>query len=87
MLKFYEIVRGIIYLHTFDPPICHRDLKPENILLDRNKGIKIADLGLARMTKSHTGGGGKTGKIRGSLPYMAPESFNIDLHLGPHIDI
>lgn len=28
-----QIARGLLYLHSLDPPISHRDLKPDNILV------------------------------------------------------
>ena len=43
-----QILRGLQYLHTHNPPILHRDLKCDNILVNGNKGeLKIGDLGLA----------------------------------------
>ncbi|OQR90286.1 dolichyl-diphosphooligosaccharide-protein glycosyltransferase 48kD subunit, partial [Thraustotheca clavata] len=43
-----SIVRGLQYLHSFQPPIIHRDLKSRNVLLDTNKGTKLTDFGESR---------------------------------------
>ena len=43
-----QILRGLLYLHSHDPPIIHRDLKCDNIFINGNLGeVKIGDLGLA----------------------------------------
>jgi len=43
-----QILRGLNYLHTHDPPVIHRDLKCDNIFINGNQGeVKIGDLGLA----------------------------------------
>lgn len=43
-----QILSGLIYLHSHDPPIIHRDLKCDNIFINGNQGeVKIGDLGLA----------------------------------------
>jgi serine/threonine protein kinase len=65
--------------------VIHRDLKPDNILLSRN-GVKVLDVGLARITQDQTGADdGQTametlaltaeGTILGTLPYMSPEQI------------
>ena len=41
-------MRGINYLHQFNPPVIHRDLKSLNILLDSSKTVKLADFGWTR---------------------------------------
>ena len=64
-----QIVKGMNYLHSFNPPIIHRDLKSLNILLSEEitgpndfVSVKISDFGLARaqinneeMMTSYTG--------------------------------
>lgn len=43
-----QILCGLVYLHSQNPPIIHRDLKCDNIFVNGNQGeIKIGDLGLA----------------------------------------
>jgi WNK lysine deficient protein kinase len=50
-----QILRGLLYLHSHDPPVIHRDLKCDNIFVNGNQGeVKIGDLGLAAiLRKSH----------------------------------
>lgn len=50
-----QILRGLLYLHSHDPPVIHRDLKCDNIFINGNQGeVKIGDLGLAAIVrKSH----------------------------------
>lgn len=43
-----QILTGLNYLHSHNPPIIHRDLKCDNIFINGNQGeVKIGDLGLA----------------------------------------
>ncbi|OQR95812.1 ankyrin-1-like [Thraustotheca clavata] len=44
-----NIVRGLIYLHTYKVPIIHRDLKSRYVLMDTNNGTKVTDFGTSRV--------------------------------------
>lgn len=47
-----QVLRGLVYLHSHNPPIIHRDLKCDNIFVNGNHGeVKIGDLGLATVMK------------------------------------
>lgn len=63
-----DVARGLAYLHS--QKIAHRDVKTENMLLDKQRRVKIADFGVARVEASNpkdmTGDTGTPG-------YMAPE--------------
>lgn len=61
-----QIVEGVDYLHSHDPPIMHRDLKPENLLLNNGK-IMIADFGCSSFVK------GCRNTFCGTPDYVAPE--------------
>ncbi|KAJ4460243.1 putative protein tyrosine kinase [Paratrimastix pyriformis] len=60
--------RGILYLHSFQPPIIHRDLKSANLLVDLDWTIKVADFGLARVVNTM-----KTMTNAGTPAWTAPE--------------
>jgi serine/threonine protein kinase len=84
---FMQILEGVNYLHTRNPPIIHRDLKPTNILIT-NKGfggnfVKITDFGLAihefKLTdsKNHIQDLIESHtKGKGTVGYIAPEIKN-----------
>eukprot|EP00252_Welwitschia_mirabilis_P018358 TRINITY_DN407_c0_g2_i1.p1 TRINITY_DN407_c0_g2~~TRINITY_DN407_c0_g2_i1.p1 ORF type:complete len:366 (-),score=78.12 TRINITY_DN407_c0_g2_i1:189-1286(-) len=66
-----DLSRGLSYLHS--KKIVHRDVKTENMLLDRNRTVKIADFGVARVEAQNPKD--MTGET-GTLGYMAPEVLN-----------
>lgn len=49
VLKWLEqLLDGLDYLHTQNPPIFHRDLKPQNLKLTPRGKIKLLDFGIAK---------------------------------------
>ncbi|XP_059662165.1 serine/threonine-protein kinase WNK8 [Cornus florida] len=66
-----QILRGLHYLHSHNPPIIHRDLKCDNIFVNGNNGeVKIGDLGLATIMQKPT-----ARSVIGTPEFMAPELY------------
>lgn len=67
-----QILMGLNYLHTHNPPIIHRDLKCDNIFINGHQGeVKIGDLGLATFLMQANA---KT--VIGTPEFMAPEMYD-----------
>ncbi|KAJ8449728.1 hypothetical protein Cgig2_001384 [Carnegiea gigantea] len=67
-----QILKGLDYLHSHDPPIVHRDLKCDNIFVNGNSGmVKIGDLGLATILQHAT-----AHSFIGTAEFMAPELYD-----------
>lgn len=63
-----DIAKGILYLHTRNPPIVHRDIKSLNILVMRDWKAVVADFGLTKIKKA-----GYLDTYCGSPAWTAPE--------------
>ncbi|ERN13846.1 probable serine/threonine-protein kinase WNK3 [Amborella trichopoda] len=70
-----QILRGLLYLHSHDPPVIHRDLKCDNVFVNGNQGeVKIGDLGLAAILRqAHA-----AHSVIGTPEFMAPELYEED---------
>jgi formylglycine-generating enzyme required for sulfatase activity len=64
-------LEGLAYAHAAG--VLHRDIKPGNIFRCNDGRIKLMDFGLARAVDGS--GGTRTGTLKGTLDYMAPERF------------
>lgn len=68
-----QILSGLLYLHSHDPPVIHRDLKCDNIFVNGNQGeVKIGDLGLATILDNAR----SAHSIIGTPEFMAPELYD-----------
>lgn len=72
-----QAAQGLAHAHAAG--VVHRDIKPHNLLLDRQRRVKVLDMGLARFDDTMAGFGEAaeplthTGSIMGTVDYMAPE--------------
>jgi WNK lysine deficient protein kinase len=65
-----QILKGLAYLHDYNPSIIHRDIKCDNIFINGAHGeVKIGDMGTAEMKM------GKKYTIIGTPEFMAPEMY------------
>jgi len=70
-----QILDGLVYLHSHDPPVIHRDIKCDNIFVNGHLGqVKIGDLGLAAILK----GSQSAHSVIGTPEFMAPELYEED---------
>ena len=71
-----ELLEGVNYLHSLNPPIIHRDLKPQNILISLDncdRFLKICDFGISVLNDKTIV---TTINAAGTPGYIAPELFN-----------
>lgn len=66
-----QILHGLAYLHSQDPPVIHRDLKCENIFINGTSGdLRIGDLGLSTVHRN-----GRVLSVLGTPEFMAPDMY------------
>ncbi|MBS0480933.1 MAG: bifunctional protein-serine/threonine kinase/phosphatase [Proteobacteria bacterium] len=65
-----KLVRAVAALHRLD--VIHRDIKPDNAILTTDGGLKLIDLGVARLPRVEDF---RVDEIPGTPGFMAPEQF------------
>ncbi|PKB14459.1 serine/threonine protein phosphatase PrpC [Novosphingobium kunmingense] len=65
-----KLTRGVAALHRLD--VVHRDIKPDNVILTAEGGLKLIDLGVARLPRVEDF---RVDEIPGTPGFMAPEQF------------
>lgn len=65
-----EVLEALVYLHGLG--VLHRDLSPRNLLVSAGGAMKVADLGIAKVTEQ---GQAHTRTFRGVLEYASPEAI------------
>ena len=71
--------------HAEENSLIHRDIKPDNIMITEDGTAKLADLGLARLTKGDPGA--QEQKIFGTPYYASPEQCQGNDELDPKTDM
>ena len=66
-----QVLNGLEFAHEHD--LIHRDVKPGNVLLTPDGRVKVTDFGIAKAAYGGTADPTTTGKVLGSVPYLAPE--------------
>ncbi|XP_076806926.1 uncharacterized protein LOC143450321 isoform X4 [Clavelina lepadiformis] len=76
-----QILKGLNFLHTRNPPIIHRDLKCDNIFITGPTGsVKVGDLGLATLKRTSF-----AKSVIGTPEFMAPEMY--EEHYDESVDV
>ncbi|KIY67217.1 kinase-like protein [Cylindrobasidium torrendii FP15055 ss-10] len=67
-----DILAGLDYLHTLDPPVIHADIRGANIVVKDNGRCCLADFGLALLSETMAT---MTSTVRGSMRWLPPEAL------------
>lgn len=80
-----EVLKGLAYLHSQEPPLIYRDLKPTNIMIEESGRVRLIDLGGCFCLKE----GKKQENIvhAGTYGYAAPEQFWAGIIPEPACDV
>ena len=91
MSILHDVVEGLSYLHSRNPPVIHRDLSPNNILLKHLPLLpvaKIADLGVAKaINVEDTRSKQYLTTAPGTVHFMPPEALEDKAQYDTSLDV
>ena len=73
--------------HAHSRGLIHRDIKPENVILTKEGDVKLADLGLARLTSDEKWAMAEAGMAIGTPYYISPEQVRGQVDVDIRSDI
>jgi eukaryotic-like serine/threonine-protein kinase len=73
--------------HAHQRGLIHRDIKPENVILTLDGNVKLADLGLARLTADEKWAMSEAGMAIGTPYYISPEQVRGQVDVDIRADI
>jgi len=87
----YGVCEALNYIHNLTDEygnplnVVHRDVNPQNVLISYTGAVKLIDFGIAK-AKTHVYET-RTGIIKGTYGYMAPEQITKKIPIGPYTDL
>jgi serine/threonine-protein kinase len=73
--------------HAHQRGLIHRDIKPENVILTKEGNVKLADMGLARLTADEKWAMSEAGMAIGTPYYISPEQVRGQVDVDIRADI
>jgi serine/threonine-protein kinase len=73
--------------HAHQRGLIHRDIKPENVIITKQGDVKLADLGLARLTADEKWAMSEAGMAIGTPYYISPEQVRGQVDVDIRADI
>jgi serine/threonine-protein kinase len=82
---FLEACEGVMHAHAQD--VIHRDIKPSNLLIGSDDRCRVADFGLAMLTRRDSTALTRNGAAIGTPRFRAPEQTREAKSVGPAADV